>query len=78
MLLRRPDVLQAEHVLLSANANIGAARAAFFPTISLTGNVGSVESEALGPVQLRDQCVDLHPPQITMPLFQGGSVAGGL
>ncbi|MDF8332449.1 efflux transporter outer membrane subunit [Novosphingobium cyanobacteriorum] len=40
VLLRRPDVLQAEHQLLSANANVGAARAAMFPTISLTGLLG--------------------------------------
>lgn len=42
VLLRRPDVLRAEHVLISQNANIGAARAAMFPTISLTGILGTV------------------------------------
>src|SRR5262249_46949513 len=40
ILLSRPDVLQAEHQLRSANADIGAARAAFFPSITLTGAVG--------------------------------------
>ncbi|WP_370631646.1 efflux transporter outer membrane subunit [Novosphingobium sp. FKTRR1] len=48
VLLRRPDVLQAEHTLQGANANIGAARAAFFPTISLTGLLGFASSSLSG------------------------------
>jgi multidrug efflux system outer membrane protein len=48
VLLRRPDVLRAEHVLISQNANIGAARAAMFPTISLTGILGTVSGGLSG------------------------------
>jgi multidrug efflux system outer membrane protein len=48
MLLLRPDILQAEHQLKAANANIGAARAALFPRISLTTTLGTASSELSG------------------------------
>ena len=44
MIERRPDVLAAEQNLVAANANIGAARALYFPTLSLTGMIGSVST----------------------------------
>ena len=44
VLLNRPDVRQAEQQLIAANANIGAARAAFFPTITLTGSYGTAST----------------------------------
>jgi len=68
---RRPDILQAEHTLQAANANIGAARAAFFPTISLTANVGS-QSSQLSELFSAGTGVWSFAPQITLPIFTGG------
>jgi multidrug efflux system outer membrane protein len=68
---RRPDILQAEHTLKAANANIGAARAAFFPTISLTANVGS-QSSQLAELFSSGTAVWSFVPQITLPIFTGG------
>ncbi len=71
VLLRRPDVLAAEHVLRAANANIGAARAAFFPDISLTG-FGGLISTSLRSLFDSGQALWTFTPQITMPIFAGG------
>ena len=71
VLLARPDVLQAEHQLQSANANIGAARAAFFPTISLTGQVGQ-ESTALQTLFNAASRTWLFEPNVSVPIFEGG------
>jgi multidrug efflux system outer membrane protein len=77
ILLRRPDVLQAEYQLRSANANIGAARAAFFPSISLTGSVGTASTELSG---LFDSGTRIWSfvPQMNLPIFQGGRLRGNL
>jgi len=68
LLLRRPDVLQAEHQLKSANADIGAARAAFFPRISLTAAIGTASSDLSGLFQAGSGAWS-YAPQIVMPIF---------
>jgi multidrug efflux system outer membrane protein len=77
VLLRRPDVLAAEHALRAANANIGVARAAFFPTISLTGFAG-LASVALGGLFTGNAVGWSFSPQVTAPLFTGGRNAANL
>lgn len=72
VLLRRPDMLQAEHQLRSANANIGAARAAFFPSVSLTAAVG-VASAALSALFSGSAMVWSLAPALDVPLFDGGA-----
>lgn len=77
LLQRRPDVLQAEHQLRSANASIGAARAAFFPNISLTANAGTASSQLSG---LFDggSGTWLFQPQINLPIFTAGRLKANL
>ena len=70
LLERRPDVRQAERQLEAANANIGAARAAFFPRITLTASIG-VASEDLG--GLFDHRAWQFAPRITLPIFDAGA-----
>lgn len=77
VLLRRPDVKAAEHDLRAANARIGAARAAFFPSISLTGSVGSASNELSGLFK-SGTGVWSFVPQITLPIFQGGALTASL
>ena len=68
-LLSRPDIQQAEHQLKSANANIGAARAAFFPSISLSGTYGYASRDLSS---LFDSRTWAFTPQINIPIFSGG------
>ncbi|RJG01062.1 efflux transporter outer membrane subunit [Noviherbaspirillum sedimenti] len=77
VLLRRPDVLQAEHLLRAANANIGAARAAFFPSISLTGSIGTASNELSGLFESGTRIWSFIP-QISLPIFQGGRLRANL
>ena len=77
VLLRRPDIRQAEHLLRAANADIGAARAAFFPSIRLTGSVGTASDELSGLFGSGTR-VWSFTPQINLPIFQGGRLRGQL
>ncbi|TXI89935.1 MULTISPECIES: AdeC/AdeK/OprM family multidrug efflux complex outer membrane factor [unclassified Cupriavidus] len=77
LLQNRPDILAAEHALRAANANIGAARAAFFPSISLTAAAGTASRQLSG---LFDAGTGtwLFQPQINLPIFTAGSLRASL
>jgi multidrug efflux system outer membrane protein len=77
LLTRRPDIMEAEGTLRAANANIGAARAAFFPTISLTGSYG-LESAALSALFRGASLAWSFVPSITIPIFEGGKLRASL
>jgi multidrug efflux system outer membrane protein len=72
VLQRRPDVLGAERTLQAANANIGAARAAFFPSISLTATAGSASSNLSGLFKGGSGTWSFLP-QVNLPIFDGGA-----
>nr|WP_315208918.1 AdeC/AdeK/OprM family multidrug efflux complex outer membrane factor [uncultured Albidiferax sp.] len=72
LLQRRPDILQAEHSLQAASYNIGAARAAFYPRISLTASAGSSSNDLAGLFKAGVGAWSFVP-QITLPLFDGGA-----
>lgn len=71
VLTRRPDVRQAEQQLIAANANIGAARAAFFPKITLTGSAGSASSQLSGLFKSGSSAWSFMP-QLLLPIFDSG------
>jgi outer membrane protein, multidrug efflux system len=71
LLTRRPDIMEVEQNLQAANANIGAARAAFFPSISLTGSFGTL-SPTLGGLFKPGSAAWSFAPTITLPIFEGG------
>ncbi len=77
VLMRRADVRAAEQQLMAANANIGAARAAFFPRISLTASVGSASSELSGLFKSGSWGFSLAP-QALLPIFDAGRNQAGL
>lgn len=77
LLTRRPDIRQAERNLIAANADIGAARAAFFPRLSLTASFGYA-SPALGSLFDSGQRAWNFAPQIVVPIFQGGRLRAEL
>jgi multidrug efflux system outer membrane protein len=71
LLTNRPDILAAEHRLKAANANIGAARAAFFPRIMLTGYLGTASIELKG-LFGSDSGIWSFSPSVSLPVFDGG------
>ena len=75
LLERRPDILQAEQNLIAANAQIGAAKALYFPSVSLTGDYGRQSSELSnlfkGPARIWS-----YAGSITGPIFTGGTISG--
>jgi outer membrane protein, multidrug efflux system len=77
LLERRPDIRAAEQALIAANANIGVAKAAFFPQISLTGTIGG-QSSALARLFSGPNTTWSFVPQITQPIFTAGKLKSNL
>jgi multidrug efflux system outer membrane protein len=77
VLLDRPDVLAAEHDLMAANANIGAARAEFFPSITLTAS-GGLASLTLGKLFTAPTALWTIAPSLNLPLFRAGALSANL
>jgi multidrug efflux system outer membrane protein len=77
LLASRPDVIAAENRLRAARANIGAARAAFFPNISLTGSLGFASTE-LGDLVGNDGLAWSFGPSLSLPIFDWGARRGNL
>jgi multidrug efflux system outer membrane protein len=74
---QRPDILEAEHTLKAANADIGSARAAFFPRITLTTSIGTTSSQ-FSQLFGAGTGVWSFAPQITVPIFAGGQLRADL
>ena len=77
LMLWRPDIIAAEHTLRAANANIGAARAAFFPRIALTGSFGTASAELDGLFDSGSKAWTFAPT-ISLPIFDGGRRSANL
>src|SRR5690606_40226071 len=76
-LLRRPDIRAQEARLLAANANIGAARAALFPSLSLTGSAG-YSGEALQQLVSGNSLASSLGASLLQPIFRGGALKGAV
>ena len=74
----RPDIAAAEQALRAANANIGAARAAFFPTVSLTGTYGFSSTELEGLFSGNPARAWTFAPSVSVPIFSGGRLSAEL
>lgn len=77
---RRPDLREAEQILIAANANIGVAKAAFFPQISLTGGGGGSfgRSSAFSSLMTTQLGIWSYGAQVSQPIFTGGALKGNL
>jgi outer membrane protein, multidrug efflux system len=75
--VRRPDILAAEHNLRAANASIGAARAAFFPSIALAGNYGTASTQLSGLID-QGSTAWTFSPQISLPILAAGAHVASL
>jgi multidrug efflux system outer membrane protein len=78
LLERRPDIRQAEQLLVAANANVGVARTRFFPTISLTGLLGRASPVLQGLVNGRGTSVASIGGGLLAPIFTGGALTANL
>ncbi len=80
LLERRPDILEAEQTLIAANAEIGVAKASFFPQISLTGSGGGAfgRSSAFSSLMSSQASIWSYGAQVTQPIFTGGALRGNL
>ena len=80
LLERRPDIRQAEQVLIAANADIGVAKAEFFPQIELTGSGGGGfgRSSAFSGLMSSQTSIWSYGVQVTQPIFEGGALRGNL
>ncbi|MFO7305411.1 MAG: efflux transporter outer membrane subunit [Gammaproteobacteria bacterium] len=77
LLVQRPDIIAAEHELRAAHANVGAARAAFFPSVTLTGSFGTASAELNGLFEAGTRAW-AFTPVITLPIFTGGRLRSSL
>ena len=77
VLVQRPDVLSSEHALRAQNADIGAARAAFFPKITLVGSAGTASTELSGLFAAGSGAWSFAPT-ISLPIFNGGANVANL
>jgi multidrug efflux system outer membrane protein len=80
LLERRPDIREAEQVLVAANAEIGVAKAEFFPQISLTGSGGGAfgRSSAFSSLMSTQLGIWSYGAQVSQPIFTGGALRGNL
>ncbi len=80
ILERRPDIRQAEQTLIAANAEIGAAKAQFFPQISLTGSGGGAfgRSSSFSSLMSSQSTIWSYGGQVSQPIFTGGALRGNL